>query len=87
MQEDIIQEIRSELKFIRTFIEVQRKSHEEFIDLDELCRLTGWSKNTCYKYLKKDSSPKTYHFGRFLRFKREEVTTWLNNQIENDSRA
>ena len=57
-------------------------SKSDFIDLKEFCRLTGWSKNTAYKYLKDISGLRIYRFGRFLRFRRDEVLTWLNNQIK-----
>ena len=50
-----------------------------FIDLQEFCRLTGWSKNTAYQYLSKIDCP-SYRFGRLVRFKRDEVIDFIDRK-------
>jgi len=59
-----------------------KTSISNFINLNELCEWTGWSKNTAYKYIKHIPEIKTYHFGRFLRFDREEVLEWIKSQTK-----
>lgn len=51
----------------------------EFIGIEEFCRLTGWKRNTSYKYLTQIPELRIYHFGRFIRLKRTEVEKWVRD--------
>lgn len=54
----------------------------EYIGITELCELTGWARNTAYKYLKDIPEIKKYHFGRFLRFNRDQVIEYVHSQTK-----
>ncbi len=54
----------------------------KYMDINELCEETGWAKNTAYKYLKDIPEIRKYHFGRFLRFDREQVIQYINSKTK-----
>jgi len=75
------EEIKERLTKIEQALSI-KNANSVFIDSDEFCDLTGMSKNTFYQTRKK--LPITpYYFGRKLRFKRADVTEWLNNTMSN----
>jgi len=50
----------------------------DFINIQECSQLMGLAKNTLYSYLSRGTiTIPTYHFGRFLRFKRGEVLNYI----------
>ena len=58
----------------------QKEKEEEYIDVDEVCQLTGWKRNTVYQYHRNKHLP-SYKFGGVLRFKRSEILKWMENMI------
>jgi excisionase family DNA binding protein len=59
---------------------LNKQNTMDFIDVKSVVELTGLKKNTIYAYIKMQDLP-SYHFGRFLRFKRDEVIDWMNSRI------
>lgn len=52
------------------------------IGIDEVCKLTGYAKNTIYQYVHKQTIPfhKPEHGGRKLIFFRKEIEDWLKGK-------
>ena len=55
---------------------------EKVIGIEEVCRLTGYAKNTVYQYVNKNKIPyyKPEHGGRKLFFLRAEIENWLKGR-------
>jgi predicted DNA-binding transcriptional regulator AlpA len=54
--------------------------NSEYINIEKVCLMTGWSKQTVYCYLPKliKQGLTVYRFGRFLRFREDEVRNFIN---------
>ena len=59
-------------------LKTQIPQNRKFIDLPKACELTGLSKSTIYRRVKKRELP-AYRFSRNLNFKDEEVLAWMNS--------
>ena len=55
------------------------RTESEYLSVDELSELTGLKKATIYAKRSRRELP-AYKFGRELRFKREEIKTWMNTK-------
>ena len=55
------------------------RNESEYLSVDELSELTGLKKTTIYAKRSRRELP-AYKFGRELRFKREEIKTWMNTK-------
>jgi len=59
---------------------------EKLLTLTELATLLGVSKQTIYnRHCQRLQLPPCIKLGNLLRFKRTDVESWLNSQIETDS--
>ena len=70
--------IREELDRILEHIAHQPVSEDEYIDLSEAARLTGFAETTIYGLTSKREIPH-YKPGKKLRFKRSELIEWLES--------
>lgn len=53
---------------------------DELLTLDELCAMLRISKGTAYKQRATGCGPPGYRIGKHLRFKRGDVTRWLESR-------
>ena len=55
---------------------------EKVIGIEDVCKLTGYAKNTIYQYVNQNKIPyhKPEHGGRKLIFFREEIEDWLKGR-------
>jgi hypothetical protein len=59
MEEKELREEISELKglILDLSLNLSRKEDDEYIDIEEVCQLTGWKRNTVYQYHKNMNLP------------------------------
>ena len=59
----------------------------DVINVDDVCRLSGYSKNTIYQYVNRNTIPfhKPKHGGRKLIFFRSEIENWLKGNPRESS--
>jgi len=54
--------------------------NKQFLNVNEVCQLTGLSKQTIYTEVYKRSIPFIKFGPRLLRFNREEIEAWIENR-------
>lgn len=84
LQKVVADEISKQLEtFIAAQAPVEGKSsgqtESEYLSVEELSELTGLKKATIYAKRSRRELP-AYKFGRELRFKRNEIETWMNTK-------
>ena len=77
--------LRQDVKVLQKLIEDLINSpndQAEVIGVDDVVRLTGYSRNTIYQYVNKEIIPfhKPMHGGRKLVFYRTEIEIWLRGK-------
>ena len=77
----ILMEIKAMMKLLLEMMQMP-KDHVEVIGIEEVCKLTGYAKNTIYQYVNQNKIPyhKPEHGGRKLFFFRTEIENWLKGR-------
>lgn len=68
------------IKLINDVMNADKKSASEIIGIDEVCRITGFSKHTIYKKTSNKEIPfykSTLSRRSVLRFRRSEIENWI----------
>ena len=76
-----ITERLDKIERILTFKQEEKETPEpvkEILNVDDLMQLTGYARQTIYG-LVNEGKIKYYKMGRFLRFKRPEILTWITS--------
>ena len=66
--------------------ETVKESLPEYFGIDDLCKVTGYKKNTVYQLVRQKKIPvyRAAHGGKKLMFKRDEVEKWMVNKRVED---
>ena len=77
----------AELKQLILQLFNQSNDLQEVVGIDEVCKLTGYSKNTVYQYVNQKKIPfhKPEHGGRKLIFFKSEIENWLRGDTAESS--
>lgn len=77
----------AELKQLVQQLFDQSSDLQEALGIDEVCKLTGYTKNTVYQYVHSNKIPfhKPKHGGRKLIFFRSEIENWLRGDTVESS--
>ena len=72
-----LRELQNRLEILER--DSQNTPTDEFLTLQDVCKITGLQKQTIYGLRSRREIP-AYKFGSALRFKRSEIEEWMNSK-------
>jgi len=58
----------------------QPEDEEKFLGIKEVCLIVGFAHNWIYDQIKENNFPKPIKFGSASRWKKSEITIWMESQ-------